>query len=165
MTLMFGDGYSAAGPTFVLLTGVALIVAVSVNFGNTMVAIGRERVFVVGTAIGAAVSVVTNFALIPILGAPGAAIGSIVAELCVLLYMLRRFQNSVAAVHWPLADLGIAVVITAVVSIGVILTLQAWGVIAALFVAAGGNAGLWYLSDLCSVRSALDWRRLSRGVT
>jgi putative peptidoglycan lipid II flippase len=91
MPKLFGPEYGPADTPFALLVWAVAVSIVSVNFGNVLLAVGDEKRYAVGVAIGAVVNIALNFALIPPFGMAGSAVATIATELAVLAYMIKRF--------------------------------------------------------------------------
>lgn len=99
MVELFGAAYAPAAPAFIILMATASVVLVSVTLMNALLATGEERRYAFAVTVGAIANTVLNLALIPSFDATGAAIATLIAELIVCLYMVRR----VRAVTGPLA--------------------------------------------------------------
>jgi PST family polysaccharide transporter len=89
LTLLFGPAFLPASATVVLLLLNALVVAVNIGFGTSMMAVGRQNAFLRVVAIGAGVGVTLNAILIPPYGGEGAAVATLIDE-AVILGMLFR---------------------------------------------------------------------------
>jgi O-antigen/teichoic acid export membrane protein len=98
MVALFGGAYRNAGPAFALLTWGATITFLQVHFGNALLALGDERRYAIGGGLAVLASVALSLFLIPALGASGAAISTIVAEVTVILYMVARFTRQLGPV-------------------------------------------------------------------
>jgi O-antigen/teichoic acid export membrane protein len=98
MVALFGGAYRNAGPAFALLTWAATITFLQVHFGNALLALGDERRYAIGGGLAVLASVALSLFLIPALGASGAAISTIVAEVTVILYMVARFTRQLGPV-------------------------------------------------------------------
>lgn len=98
MIELFGVAFAPAAPAFIILMATASVVMVSVTLMNALLAAGDERRYATAVTAGAVANTVLNVALIPSFGATGAAVATLLAELIVCLYMLRR----VRAVTGPL---------------------------------------------------------------
>jgi O-antigen/teichoic acid export membrane protein len=85
---LFGSAFKPAAAAFVILIANAAVVGVCINFGNTLLAVGAERVYSVGVTAGAVVNLALNFVLIPRFGIKGSALATLFAEIVVLAYML-----------------------------------------------------------------------------
>ena len=99
MVELFGVAYAPAAPAFIILMATASVVLVSVTLMNALLATGEERRYAFAVTVGAIANRVLNLALIPSFDATGAAIATLIAELIVCLYMVKR----VRAVTGPLA--------------------------------------------------------------
>ena len=92
----------------------------------------REKEVLYSVSLGAITNLIVNALLIPSLGAVGAALGTLIAELVVLLYqayVLRDFLNEIIrqAEYWKL---GVALLIAGVMTLG----MTQWITISSLFV-------------------------------
>jgi O-antigen/teichoic acid export membrane protein len=90
MTELFGAAFRPAGTPFLILMANAGVILVSINFGNTLLALGDERRASLGLTLGAALNVALNFLLIPRFGPTGAACATLATEMFILVYMYRR---------------------------------------------------------------------------
>lgn len=84
LAIVFGPGYSSAGLVLEILMLNTLIVNLDMIYGAQLLAWNHERAQLVAVAVGAAVNVAVNSVLIPLKGIEGAAIATIVANLCLL---------------------------------------------------------------------------------
>lgn len=100
----------------ILFIGITNILGIQI-----MVPLGREKQVLYSVIIGAVVDLILNLLLIPNMAACGAAIGTLVAEIAVLIYQLiviwRDFEPAIKAVNY-------AKVITALL-VGVLLSVWA----------------------------------------
>ena len=99
--VLFGPGYESS--TMLLQTLSVMLFFFFSNFllGNALIALGRERLSTVTIAVGAALSIVLNAAVVPRFGAAGASVVRLIAEvvsfglqLTLLQLTLRRFKNA-----------------------------------------------------------------------
>ena len=96
-TVYYGDGFERTGEIMVLLA----VTVVFLGCGNVvrtqfLIPMKQDKAYIYSAVIGAVVNLVINSLLIPRYAAVGAAIGTIAAELCVLIYQLfycRRELN------------------------------------------------------------------------
>ncbi len=116
MTGLFGAEYASSATPFVLLMCSAALIAVSVNFGNALLAFGDERRYAVGVTCGAVLNIAVNAALIPSMGADGAAVATVSAELFVLVFMVSRARRVVGPVQLDVARLRGAVAATLIMA-------------------------------------------------
>lgn len=84
--VFFGPGYEPCGPLIALMALSVFFVAWA-NVIRTQYLIPNhdEKVYLLSTTVGAALNLAVNLALIPNLGAVGAAIGTVTAEMTVLV--------------------------------------------------------------------------------
>lgn len=95
-TLFYGPGFGVTAQVLIILAFTIPLL----GFGNVirtqyLIPNKRDSVFLVSALCGAIVNLATNFALIPLLGAVGAAIASLLAEIAVLLYQLVRIRKEI----------------------------------------------------------------------
>lgn len=101
--LVFGDAYQPAGlPMRILLWSVPVAWLRSVS-QLSLVALGRQRAVLGVTALGAAVTVALDFAVIPGYGMAGAAAVTVVAEVVRLVAMQVVLARAGIATPGPLA--------------------------------------------------------------
>jgi len=134
---LFGAAFANAGAPFAVLIWSAVVVIVSVNFGNVLMACDGERVFAKGVALGALVNIVLNFALIPFWGAIGAAISTVVTEILVMALMAVALRRRVPVAAPDVRRLGGALAATTIMAGVVIALLQVTNIW--VTVAAGGT--------------------------
>lgn len=93
INIISGEGYYAAVLPMQILMPTILLIGISSMVGTqVMVAMGRQKYQLRSTTIAAIVDIIINLLLIPKMGAAGAAIGTLAAELLVLileLYFIR----------------------------------------------------------------------------
>jgi O-antigen/teichoic acid export membrane protein len=85
ITLLYGKGWSDAGPAFAWLLGASVLQVQTAFYSRRLVASGREKIMPFGQGAAAVANVCVNLLLIPTMGALGAAIATFVAEASVLL--------------------------------------------------------------------------------
>jgi len=139
--LVLGPAFKSAGEIFRLLAwNIPCGVFASFFAGSLLYATGHHRRYVFVTGAAAAVNILLNLALIPIMGATGAAITTILAQLTVVAtscYLGRQYMRNVISrslVHPVLAcavmagglslltPLGLPVIATVAAGTGVYLT-------------------------------------------
>lgn len=101
MSTAFGASYAEGGTAFGVLIWSSVIIWLSVNFGNTLLACGFERKYLVGVTLGAVVNVAVNLYAIPRWGTVGAAGATVAAEGLVMLWMGFVFVRELGV---PLID-------------------------------------------------------------
>ncbi len=130
-----GDAFEGAIlPMMVIMPTLLLIGITNVTGIQMMVPLGMEKQVLLSEIIGAVVDLVLNMIFIPMYGALGAAIGTLVAEIFVMLYQLyaiRRVDTHVFGdVPWLKVILATALAATACIwvklaGLGVFLSLAA----------------------------------------
>jgi O-antigen/teichoic acid export membrane protein len=147
MTLLFGSAYAPAGRAFVLVMCAVALSLLTVSVSSVLAAGGHERRYAVGRTWGAVASIGGNAVAIPLAGVDGAAATMVFAELVVLLYMLRRYQQLVGPLALDIDRALRAAGATAIMAAAVLLAsgLGVGGQIAlgiAVYAAAGVATGL-----------------------
>jgi O-antigen/teichoic acid export membrane protein len=95
----FGDGYDKCIILMQIFSPLILIIGFSNVFGlQYMVPKGEDRNFSVALIIGAFINLILNCILIPFYWSIGAAIASIIAELCVTLIMGMMIKKDISMV-------------------------------------------------------------------
>ncbi|MBF6620083.1 MAG: flippase [Patulibacter sp.] len=90
MVFMFGEEFAGAGKPFSYLVVLSVVTFLSVNFTNTLLAIGGERRFMSYAVLAGVAAIAINVALIPRIGAVAPAVATIAAELIVGVLAVRR---------------------------------------------------------------------------
>jgi O-antigen/teichoic acid export membrane protein len=90
----YGDNFE--GVINILIATSPILVAIGLN-GITgvqyLVQTGKQNIFTKSVIVGSIVNLILNLLLINKLGGVGAAIASVVAELCIFLYQLKHFKS------------------------------------------------------------------------
>jgi PST family polysaccharide transporter len=84
---LFGSEFARSGPVLAILAWNAPVVFLAVAQSNWFIAHGRQRGLMIRSAVAAVLSVTLNLALIPRLGAPGAAITMVVSQLIAQFFL------------------------------------------------------------------------------
>jgi O-antigen/teichoic acid export membrane protein len=90
---VFGTAFGGAATPFALLSVYAAIVLIQVNFSNVLLAAGSQRYYMMIITLAATATVGLNLALVPALGATGAALSTLLAEVmlcCMTVFGVRR---------------------------------------------------------------------------
>lgn len=94
VTLAAGAEFrSSATPLVILLVGATVSYASAV-FGNTLVAVDRQRLLVRLTVVIVVLNVATNLALIPNFGMSGAAVATSISEVVAMVYVAFLFARA-----------------------------------------------------------------------
>ena len=96
--MLYGPEYSESVLLVQILIWSTVIVAVSVLYGNSLLACDGERSYAVGVTIGAVLNCILNILLIPRHGALAAAGTTVVSEAAVLVYMIICLEKRVGRV-------------------------------------------------------------------
>jgi O-antigen/teichoic acid export membrane protein len=93
VALLFGASFGPAAELLAILAPVIALASLSSVAGSALGATNTQRSIVLVTAAGAASNIAINLALIPIFGATGSALSTMLTEaliLCLYLILLRR---------------------------------------------------------------------------
>ena len=94
--LLSGDAYMGAIQPMQILMPTTIFIGITNILGiQILVPLGKERAVLHSEILGAVVDLVLNFILIPRYAASGAAIGTLVAEFCVLIYQAVVLREEV----------------------------------------------------------------------
>jgi PST family polysaccharide transporter len=159
LTLAFGGRYGRAGLYFQLLMVSVAFALINGVLAHVLMATGREKSLARGTAMGAAINLILNLALIGSLGPEGSALATIAAELCVFLVLARSILRVIGAptILWPRV-LGSAA--ASLVTVAVLLASSSAFVLVRI---ALGAVALTLASALMGVVRASDRQDLFRG--
>lgn len=156
---LFGAQYTPASTPFVLLMGAATIIIVSMSYGTVQLAMGDERRYLVAVGSGAALNLVVNFAAIPLFGMEGAAGATILAEVAVTAYVLRRLRSLLGPLRLEWNRVARAALATAIMTV-VLLPLGDFTVLVRVVI----GTTVWVTAAaLLRVMSADELRRLRPG--
>jgi glycosyltransferase involved in cell wall biosynthesis/O-antigen/teichoic acid export membrane protein/O-antigen ligase len=95
LTFLYGGYYDASAPTLLVLAWVAAATLVTNVFTPLAVALNRQRTLLAVTALGLAVNLAANVALIPRYGAVAAAYATLVTEVAVTVPLIVVAVRSV----------------------------------------------------------------------
>jgi O-antigen/teichoic acid export membrane protein len=141
IVLLGGSKYSTAAPVLALLALALAISYVSGVFGNTLLALGRQRMTLLLSLPVLVVNLGANLVLIPLLGINGAAIAVVISEIAGLLvvraYCIRIIGPPESPAHWRILAAGLVLVPLAAIKL--ILDLHGQPL---LVVLVGGGLGL-----------------------
>ncbi len=100
--LLSGRAYIASvGPMVIIMPTVLLIGLSNVTGIQILVPVNKEKYTVLSTIVGAIINLIFNFTFIPVYGASGAALGTVVAEFVVLCIQLPFVKDEIReAVRW-----------------------------------------------------------------
>ena len=91
-----GNGYAPATTPMKIISLTVVFIGISNITGmQVLVPTNRERITTYSTVAGALINLITNAIAIPKYGAVGAAIGTVVAELTVLVFQLCFMRNEI----------------------------------------------------------------------
>lgn len=159
------------GKEFLPSISILIILAIAIPFKGSAEIVRRgyimpsknDRIYVISIFVGAGVNVLINLALIPFLGATGAAIGTVVAEVTVFLIQVWKIRNDiniyfflkenniymlvgivmlfvVKGLHLLMPDLSLVIIVLLQIIIGAIVYISGTGVI--LWVKYRNNKGV-----------------------
>lgn len=121
LLLLSGEAYLGAAPAMEILMPTIIFIGLSNICGiQVLVPLGREKQVFVSVASGAVLDLVLNAFLIPYLGAAGAAIGTLCAEILVLAVQAWYLRSTLAKVlpnvEWkPLASVLVFLLVVCIV--------------------------------------------------
>ncbi|MDD5342173.1 MAG: flippase [Patescibacteria group bacterium] len=92
---IFGVEFLGGTLAFRILCWTAVVVFLSVVFGNGLQASDRQRTYLTAVGLGALVNFILNLILIPAYSLNGAAVATLAAELTVLIFIYIKFQKVV----------------------------------------------------------------------
>lgn len=108
--LLSGENYINAVPSMKIITPTIIFIGITNFFGiQVLVPLNRERQVLASSIVGAFVDIILNFILIPIYGAAGAAIGTLGAEISVLIVQAIFLYKFIKIVIKEISFLHIAV--------------------------------------------------------
>lgn len=90
----FGDGYDEV--PLIIMVFAPLIMAIGLNnvFGiQYLLPAGKDNIYTISVIIGSIINLTLNLILIPFYGALGAAIASVIAETCILIYQMIYLRH------------------------------------------------------------------------
>lgn len=92
--VLFGDDFLTSGLIIKLLSA-TIIISSWANIIRTqyLIPIGEDKIYIISTAGGAIVNLVSNLIFIKYYGAKGACIGTILAEFFVMIYQTVKVKN------------------------------------------------------------------------
>ena len=94
--VFFGDGFDKAGTIIQALVCTILFSSIAnVVRTNYLIPLKKDKIYVISTIIGACLNLILNAIMIPMLGAYGACIGTIVAEFTLMLYQIVKTRNEI----------------------------------------------------------------------
>lgn len=120
MLVLAGDGYRNAIPAMQAIVLAVVPNGLSGVLGiQVLVSLEREHDLLISVVIGAIVDFLLNLVMIPLYGATGAAISTLVAEVCVTLYQMHACHKLLRMARWASASVRhlIFVLISAAVSL------------------------------------------------
>jgi O-antigen/teichoic acid export membrane protein len=94
--LFFGDGFDKTALIIqmisctILFTGVASVIRTSY-----LIPLKKNKIYIKSTIIGAVLNLICNAIFIPLFGAYGACIGTILAEFTLMLYQIMKTRNNI----------------------------------------------------------------------
>ena len=82
--------FEPAAIPLVILMWTWPITFTTLHYGHMLIAVGRERTFAQGIAVGAILNVIINLLLIPDFGASGSAMAIVLTEFSILMLMMKK---------------------------------------------------------------------------
>lgn len=94
--LLCGEEYEGAVIPMKIITGTIIFIGLSNMTGiQVLIPLGKEKKVLISEIYGAIIDVILNFLLIPLIGASGAAVGTVAAEITVLLVQLYYIREDI----------------------------------------------------------------------
>jgi len=125
LSLVFGRGFLPAVLSFRILLGYLLVTHIYCPFYYLLPACGKERAFMKGMMAGAVFGAAANLLLIPLYGAPGAAVAKVLAHLVILFYLYRTTCREIESVPLP-AELWRSALLALPMALVILLTPGEW---------------------------------------
>lgn len=98
--LFFGSEYLRTSAIIkILLPSVLFSAVANVIRTNYLIPKKKDSIYITSTLIGAIINLIFNLIFIPLYGACGACIGTILAEFTVLIYQLVRTKNNISIIE------------------------------------------------------------------
>lgn len=91
---LFGESFLMGAPAMMILSGTLFAVFGNLPFGILLLAMKREKKYTVAVSCAAGTNLVLNLILIPLFGIIGAAVATVLSELCVWA-IYRRYLRDV----------------------------------------------------------------------
>lgn len=143
---LYGEEYLPGVAAFQILIWSTVIVFSTVAFGNSLLACDKQKIYVRGVGIGAAVNLLFNILLIPRWSLHGAAIATVLAELTVFIYMYIHLRRVARVSIFPY--LPRVIIATAAMS-GLLLMFKDWSLIITLPLGVlGYGLALWIVGGI-----------------
>jgi len=95
ITLFYGPDYHNCIIILRTFFCTAVIILISMTFGNSLIACSGEKKYLIGVFIGALTNIIVNLLLIPYFNYVGAAIAMFVTETIVFIYMMYHYSRIV----------------------------------------------------------------------
>lgn len=121
VSVMFGASFIPAIPTVRIGTILIYILAFNNLFGTqVLLSFGQERKLLMATCVGAAINIMLNLVLIPLLAHNGSIIAAVASEMAVfvltVIYSLRHVSIAIPLRFWMLTLLSVVMMATSVVA-------------------------------------------------
>jgi O-antigen/teichoic acid export membrane protein len=145
LALLYGHVYAAGAPALMFLMLTLPWLFVNNLVGNCLGAVGRQRVVLLVAGINLAINVGLNLVLIPRMDYAGAALATLLSEICGTGMMAIALRGDMAAL-FPVRTLLGLLAANAVLA-GLLLLLRAWPIVPVLAI-----AGLAYLGLVLVMR-------------
>lgn len=95
INIFYGSEYNKCISPFRILLWTSVVILVSMNFGNSLIACNCEKKYLFGVCIGASTNIILNLILIHFLDYNGASIAMLITETVVFIYMLYHYTKIV----------------------------------------------------------------------
>jgi O-antigen/teichoic acid export membrane protein len=101
MQLLYGPTYGEGKIAFQILLLAVLIICFNISYSRGLLACNKDKLYMAGVTVPAAVNVVSNFILIPAFGLAGAAVATLIAEATGFIIIYRGFNRYIAVPLLP----------------------------------------------------------------
>lgn len=91
----YGSEYNKSVTPFRFLIWTSVVILISMNYGNSLIACHKEKKYLIGVTIGATTNIILNLLFIHFYDAAGAALAMLVTETTILIYMMIHYTKIV----------------------------------------------------------------------
>lgn len=94
--IFFGEKFTRTGTIIKLLIPSILITTITnIIRTNFLIPMEKDKIYIVSTTIGAIANLIFNLVFIPRLGEYGAAIGTVISQIIVMMYQLEKVKDEI----------------------------------------------------------------------
>ena len=91
--LLFGEMYLPGVASFQILLWAVLIIYINTIYSRSLLAFGKDKMFLWGVSVPAVLNIILNLFFIPKWGIEGAALATVLAELCGFMVIYSLFSS------------------------------------------------------------------------